>query len=576
MGTDLVADHPEVVVGYAPSGSRLAQHLRRHGASDQELIDAGLAKPARDGKGIIDVFRDRLILGIHNPGGDLVGFVGRARPDADKHVPKYLNTPTTRAFHKSEILFGLAEHQDLIKQGVDLVRVEGPLDALAITIGTNGKAIGVAPLGTALTEQQAQAIAAQGVRVWEATDTDAAGQKAAARDHELLIRHGVVARDFPLLPPDGQPVKDPAELLQRDGGAEALQMPLILEDAAPTVAGKLLVGMVAEHADHLAGDANTRIAVARQTAQLIADLPTEERDYHTALVAAAMSDADPAQHQEALRDLVTQEVQQHAQPDPDRPGVRIRPRAGEHLHDLATHLGVATTPPHTPAVQTPEPTPGAPLLPASLLPPLHTAAITRPPHPVHDTQPAQPLHTLQAMQSAHPVQSAQQPHPEHPVQPVQPVQQSESLQDIITRWEVRQQLTALAERMETLPERAALTMDLDAAQRARTQLHHTPGTPLLQVLTARADLDREIATLEDRLHDLNKPALQRSLERHQAAVEAQRAQAIDAQARAIAADRSRPLIDRIRDTAALKRHTPQPPEQPTPPTPRRDHDAPER
>ncbi|RRD50524.1 MobF family relaxase [Arachnia propionica] len=573
LGTDLVADHPEVVVGYAPSGSRLAQHLRRHGASDQELIDAGLAKPARDGRGIIDVFRDRLILGIHNLDGDLVGFVGRARPDADKHVPKYLNTATTRAFHKSEILFGLAEHQDLVKDGADLVRVEGPLDALAITLGTNGRAVGVAPLGTALTEQQAQAIAAQGVRVWEATDTDAAGQKAAARDHELLIRHGILARDFPLLPPDGQPVKDPAELLQRDGGAEALQMPLILEDAAPTVAGKLLVGMVAEHADHLVGDANTRLAVARQAAQLIADLPTEERDYHTNLVAAALHDLDPAQHQAALRDLVTQEVQQQAQPVPDGPGVRVRPRAGERLQDLAAHLGVATTPPRTPAVQAPEPTPGAPLPAAGLLPPLHTAAITRPTHPVHDTQPAQPLHTLQAMQSAHPVQSVQQP---HPAQPVQPVQQSESLQDIIARWEVRQELTALAERMETLPERAALTMDLDAAQRARTQLHHTPGTPLLQVLTARADLDREIATLEDRLHDLNKPALQRSLERHQAAVEAQRAQAIDAQARAIAADRSRPLIDRIRDTAALKRHTPQPPEQPTPPAPRRDRNAPER
>ncbi|MDO5082534.1 MAG: MobF family relaxase [Arachnia propionica] len=575
LGTDLT-DRPEVVVGYAPGGSRLVQHLRRHGATDQELIDAGLAKPAQGGKGIIDVFRDRLVLGIHDLDGELVGFVGRARPDADPRAPKYLNTPTTRAFHKSEILFGLTEHQDLIKQGVDLVRVEGPLDALAITLGTQGKAVGVAPLGTALTEQQAQAIAAQGVRVWEATDTDAAGQKAAARDHELLIRHGVVARDFPLLPPDGRGVKDPAELLQRDGGAEALQMPLILQDAAPTVAGTLLVGMVAEHADHLPGNPALRVAVARQAAQLITNLPTEEHDYHTGLVAAAMSDADPAQHQAALRDLVAHEVNEAAAtPAPSVPGVRIRPRAGERLQDLATHLGVATTPPHTPAVQAPQPASGAPL-PADLLPPLHTAAITRPtqpvhpPHPVEQAQSVHPAQALQAVQTVPPHQPVQQP---HPLQPVQPVQQPESLQDIITRWEVRQELTALAERLETLPERAALTMDLDAAQRARTQLHHTPGTPLLQVLTARADLDREIATLEDRLHDLNKPALQRSLERHQAVVEAQRAQAIDAQARAIAADRSRPLIDRIQELAALKRQTP---ESPTPPAPRRDRDAPER
>ena len=160
------------------------------------------------------------------------------------------------------------------------------------------------------------------------------------------------------------------------------------------------------------------------------------------------------------------------------------------------------------------------------------------------------------------------------MQPVQPVQQSESLQDIITRWEVRQQLTALAERMETLPERAALTMDLDAATRARETLHPTPGTPLIETIQAKIALDQEITELQARLHDLNKPALQRSLERHQAALETQRARTIDAQARAIAADRSRPLIDRIRNLADIKRQVQ--PTQSTPPTPRHERDAPER
>ena len=565
LGNDLT-DHPTIVVGHAPAGSRLVQHLRRHGATDQELIDAGLAKPAQGG-GVIDVFRDRLVLGIHNLDGDLVGFVGRARPGADPRVPKYLNTPTTRAFHKSEVLFGLPEYQDLVAQGADLVRVEGPFDALAITLGTGGKAVGVAPLGTALTEQQAHAIANQGARVWEATDTDAAGQAAAARDHELLVRHGITAYDFPLLSPDGQPVKDPAELLARPGGADALQKPLILGDAAPTLAGKLLVGMVRDHADDLAGNANVLVGVARHAARLIADLPADQQPYHTDLVAAALHDADPTQHQDAVRDLVSGEIQQQVRSASTGSGSRIRPRTGERLHDLATHLGIPTTP--TP-IQTPQPPPRVPRpMPDTALhdvvrQPLHTAAITRPTTTITPAQAAQAVQAVQKSQSLHPTP---------PIRPAEPTQQTGSVQDLIDQWQLRQQLTNLTERLETLPERAALAMDLDAATRARETLHPTPGTPLIETIQAKIALDQEITELQARLEDLNKPALQRSLERHQAALETQRARTIDAQARAIAADKDRPLIDRIRDTAALKRQVQ--PNQ-TPPTPRHERDAPER
>lgn len=586
LGTDLT-DHPNIVVGHAPAGSRLVQHLRRHGATDQELIDAGLAKPAQGGQGIIDVFRDRLMFGIHNLDGDLVGFVGRTLT-TNPRVPKYLNTPTTRAFHKSEILFGLPEHQNQVAQGADLVRVEGPFDALAITLTTDGRAVGVAPLGTALTEPQAQAIAAQGVRVWEATDTDAAGQAAAARDHELLVRHGITAYDFPLLPPDGQPVKDPAELLARPSGAEALQKPLVLGDAAPTVAGKLLVGMVRDHAGDLAGNANVLVGVARHAARLIAGLPADQQPYHTDLVAAALRDADPTQHQDAVRDLVSHEIQQQVQGRRNS-GSRIRPRTGEKLHDLATHLGIPITPTPIQAPQPPSRVPGP--VPDTALhdvvhQPLHTAAITRPTAaitppqlrhpatPVQPAEPAPPTQTAHPAQAAHAVQPVQSPHPVPPAQPVQPVQQQASVQDLITRWEIRQQLTALTERMETLPERAALAMDLDAAARARETLHPAPGTPLIETIQAKIALDHEITALTERLEDLNKPALQRSLERHHAALETQRARTIDAQARAIAADKDRPLIDRIRDTAALKRQVQ--PTQSTPPAPRHERDAPER
>ena len=148
------------------------------------------------------------------------------------------------------------------------------------------------------------------------------------------------------------------------------------------------------------------------------------------------------------------------------------------------------------------------------------------------------------------------------------------MQDLIDQWQTRHQLTQLAERLETLPERAALAMDLDAATRARETLRPTPGTPLIETIQAKIALDQEITELQARIKDLNKPALQRIIERHHAALETQRARTIDAQARAIAADKDRPLIDRIRDTAALKRQAQ--PTQSTPPAPRHDRDAPER
>lgn len=198
LGTDLL-DQPGVVVGYAPAGGRLVQHLQQAGATPAELVDAGLAVQGRGG--LRDRFSDRLILGLHNPEGDLVGFIGRARPNAPAGVPKYLNTPTTRAFTKGAILFGLHEYAGHIEQGAELVRTEGPLDALAITLATRGGAVGVAPLGTALTTVQAELIAAHRDVVWDATDTDAAGAAAAAKDLDRYNTAGLTAYRLLLIPP---------------------------------------------------------------------------------------------------------------------------------------------------------------------------------------------------------------------------------------------------------------------------------------------------------------------------------------------------------------------------------------
>ncbi len=221
LGAD-VTDDPATRPGYAPTGwTTLTTHLRRHGATDNELLAAGLARQASTGR-LIDTFRDRLVLPIHHhpryPGqtSQIVGFIGRRNPDTDHHDtdqretgsdaaikagPKYLNTAETVLFAKGDQLYGMAEHAGRLAAGATPVLVEGPIDALAITLASPDH-VGVAPLGTALTDTQADTLipylpttadragAAGTAGVIVATDPDLAGQLAAERDYWMLTARG--------------------------------------------------------------------------------------------------------------------------------------------------------------------------------------------------------------------------------------------------------------------------------------------------------------------------------------------------------------------------------------------------
>lgn len=197
-------------VGYAPSGWRqLTDHLRARGATDQELVDAGLAARTRNGDRIYDRFRDRAVLGVHDDQGQLVGFTGRDLSDGNpEETPKYINTAATAAFRKGELLFG--DHE--APAGARVVRVEGALDAVAVTMAGEGKVYGVSPMGTALTPEQAEQLAARssdGV-VLEALDRDTGGSQARARDQELIAEHGLSMRTVVFA------ASDPAEQWEQD------------------------------------------------------------------------------------------------------------------------------------------------------------------------------------------------------------------------------------------------------------------------------------------------------------------------------------------------------------------------
>ncbi|MCE0485440.1 MobF family relaxase [Ornithinimicrobium sediminis] len=219
-----VAGHPHVRPGYAPPGwTRLLDHLRAQGVTDTELQTTGLATTTRDGRPI-DRFRDRAVFPITDHiSGQVLGFVGRRNPaidsDAPHAGPKYLNTPTTPLFAKGNQLYGA--DTGLLKAGATPVLVEGPVDAHAITLATRGTYVGLAPLGTALTPEQARQLAQLGSPVIFATDADTAGRLAAERAHWLLAQHNVPT--FVASLPEGT---DPADLLH-DQGADAVTSALL-------------------------------------------------------------------------------------------------------------------------------------------------------------------------------------------------------------------------------------------------------------------------------------------------------------------------------------------------------------
>ncbi|MBB1496099.1 relaxase domain-containing protein [Propioniciclava sp. MC1595] len=207
FGADLT-DDPDVRPGYAPAGwTSLVSHLHRHGVTDEELLAAGLAVTASTGR-LIDRFRDRAVFPIvHDQ--QVVGFVGRRHPDAtdlDHAGPKYLNTAETLLFHKRAQLF-VAGARHLDAGGIPVV-VEGPADAIAVTRASEGRYVGVAPLGTNLTSEQATQLRGYGVDPIIATDADVAGQVAAQRDYWILTPQLLQPRYAAL--PDGS---DPADLV---------------------------------------------------------------------------------------------------------------------------------------------------------------------------------------------------------------------------------------------------------------------------------------------------------------------------------------------------------------------------
>jgi DNA primase len=270
----------EFRVGFSPSRwDRVLMASRSAGYTEEELLAAGLASRSRDrGGGVFDRFRGRIMFPLCDERGRVLGFGARALGEGQQ--PKYLNTSDGEVFHKGRLVYGADLARAAAARAGRVVLVEGYTDVIALRQAGVPEAVG--SMGTALTEQQVDALARLAPRVLFCQDPDAAGQKAVDRGLAGLTEHNRRAGsrvDFRIVRLPGG--SDPADVVQRSGPEEVRR----LLDAALPVARYAV-----ERA--LEGDTTTtegRDAVLTAAAATIAPLPPSVlRDELVQLVAGRL------------------------------------------------------------------------------------------------------------------------------------------------------------------------------------------------------------------------------------------------------------------------------------------------
>jgi DNA primase len=208
----------EFQIGYAPdSWDMLAEYLAKRNLPLEDFVECGLISPRKTGNGMFDRMRHRLMFPICDALGRPIAFGGRILPDGtlgDKNEAKYLNSPETPLFNKSQTLYGLHLAKQAILQTRTAVIVEGYMDVVACH--QHGVRNVVAALGTALTKEHAHALRHFAEKVVLLFDADEAGQKAADRAVEIFIG-GTLDVTIAVLPGGS---KDPDELLKLPNGRE--------------------------------------------------------------------------------------------------------------------------------------------------------------------------------------------------------------------------------------------------------------------------------------------------------------------------------------------------------------------
>jgi DNA primase len=290
-------------LGFAPNdGQALLAHLKGKGYTPQQMLEAGLAKKAENEDRIYSFFRGRLIFPVGDRKGRVVAFGARL---LEGEGPKYINSAEHSLFHKGALLYGFSRARAAAADGKPLIVTEGYMDVIRLVEA--GFIGAVAPLGTALTEEQIQAL-------WKIIprpplrpellnhipilcfDGDTAGQRAASRALERILPHLAADQSarFAAMP-EGE---DPDSLIKSKGPAA---MQAVLDKAEPlidflwnTTAGERPLNTPEDRAG-FRRDLETRISQIKDAAL--------QRDYREALAKKQRETFSEAPRYEASKDF---------------------------------------------------------------------------------------------------------------------------------------------------------------------------------------------------------------------------------------------------------------------------------
>ncbi|MFB3883099.1 MAG: DNA primase [Armatimonadota bacterium] len=298
------------LLGYAPDQwDALLNAMDKHGFPGKELARAGLAIERNDpsaslragGTGFYDRFRNRLIFPVRDATGRIIAFGGRAL--ASDQQPKYLNSPETPLFQKSQTLYAFDIARRAMSDRSRAIIVEGYMDAIACHEA--GFTETVATMGTALTPGHVNLLRRRTDKLVLAFDSDSAGLAAALRSSELFRQAEIEVRVLTL--PDGT---DPDSLIRSKGAAAFGEL---VDAAIPMLEWELRRALSGRGRDR------NKVAALRDAVAVLARVrPGVEREYYIGWLARTTSEGSPTQLQTAEAAIRDELLAQTARTDTQR------------------------------------------------------------------------------------------------------------------------------------------------------------------------------------------------------------------------------------------------------------------
>ncbi|MGD8289849.1 MAG: DNA primase, partial [Gemmatimonadota bacterium] len=304
-------------LGYAPDEWRaLREAAGTHGFDEELMMQVGLLGTSERSSEPYDRFRGRIIFPIEGLSGKVIAFGGRVLDDGAKDAPKYLNSPETPVYHKGENLYGLSWAKNAIRRQERALIVEGYMDV--VSLAAHGVEHVVAPLGTALTPEQAKLLSRYCTQILLLFDSDAAGLKASFRAADVLLAAGLHPQ-IVTLPPGEDP-----DTLVRSEGVEALEGHL--DDAVDVLDRKL---QILEERSYFSSIERTRQALDRLLPTIRAAADPALRDIYVDRVAAKTGVRRETIEAEIERDRQRETRRQSSAPAQRAPSARpARPKPG--------------------------------------------------------------------------------------------------------------------------------------------------------------------------------------------------------------------------------------------------------